>query len=387
MTQAQVPSMQPSSWREHFLLPADTLYLDTAAHAPRLARVQQAAHEALAHIAAPSPAVWCAWIAQIERVRMLAAGLFDGDADAVALVPSVGYGLTLASRSLPLAAGESVLVLADTFPSNLLCWQQRCIETGARLHAVQRGQDATAAVLAALDRDPTVRIVALPHAHWHDGAALDLDAIAKAVHARGAALVLDLSQSLGAWPAAIARWKPAFAVSVGYKWLLGPPGLCYLWADPHWRTQAQPLEWNWVACDARDTWAFPLDRPATLRAGARRFDAGEIADPLRLAMAEAGLVQITQWGVDAIAQRLGTLTSLLRSQLASRGDAFASPAMHAPHLLGLRPRTASLDACVHAVRQAGIACTARHGVLRIAPHLHVDEADIERTAAVLACVV
>jgi hypothetical protein len=84
-------------------------------------------------------------------VRALAAGLFDGDAEAVALVPSAGYGLTLASRNLPLAAGDSVLVLADTFPSNLLCWQQRCIDTGARLHAVQRGDDATAAVLAALD--------------------------------------------------------------------------------------------------------------------------------------------------------------------------------------------------------------------------------------------
>lgn len=384
MDDTRVPSARTGPWREHFLLPDGLLYLDTAAHGPRLRDVQQAARTALDEAVARSSMPWATWVDRVERVRALASGFFDGDPDAVALVPSAGFGLTLASRNLPLGAGESVLVLADAFPSNLLCWQQRCRETGARLHAVARGGDATASVLAALHADPAVRIVSLPHAHWHDGMALDLDGIAEAVHARGAALVLDLSQSLGAWPAAIARWRPAFAVSVGYKWLLGPAGLCYLWADPHWRAQGQPLEWNWVACEAREDWSFAPDRPAVLRLGARRFDAGEIADPMRLAMAEAGLAWVVQQGVAVISQRLGTLTSRLRAELAARRAGFAWPAAHAPHLIGLRPAAASLDTCGQALRQAGIACTARHGALRIAPYLHVDELDIDRTVSVLA---
>lgn len=362
-----------------FLLPPDGLYLDTAAHGPRLRTVQAAAEHALAGSTRPWAARWDDWAAQVERVRALAAALFDGIADAVALVPSVAYGMSLAARNLPLARGDAVLVLADAFPSNLLPWQHRCRETGARLVAVERGADATAAMLAALDREPRVRVVALPHVHWHDGMRLELDAIADAVHARGAELVLDLTQSLGALPAAIARWRPAFAVAAGYKWLLGPGALCPLWAAPQWRAHGESLEHHWTAHEARADWSFDPQRLNPPRSGARRFDAGEIADPLRLAMAEAALTQIQAWGVEVICERLATLTAALVDGLDPAR--FAVPAARAPHFVGVRPRRAPLDTCARALSDAGFVCTARHGVLRIAPHLHVGPADIARVVA------
>lgn len=364
-----------------FLLPPDGLYLDTAAHGPRLRAVQAAALAALEAGARPWQAHWDAWEAQVERVRELASRLFDGNPDAVALVPSAGYGLSLAARNLPLAAGDAALVLADAFPSNLLPWQHRCQEAGARLVAVERGADATAAVLAALEREPRIRIVSLPQVHWHDGARLDLDAIADAVQARGAALVLDLTQSLGALPAAVRRWRPAFAVAAGYKWLLGPTGLAWLWAAPQWCEHGTPLEHHWLAYEARTDWSFDARVPATFRAGARRFDAGGIADPMRLAMAEAALLQLHGWGVDAISERLGALTETLVRALDPQR--FAVPPVHAPHFVGVRPCRVPLERCAQALAAAGILCTARHGVLRIAPHLHVGHGDIGRVADVL----
>lgn len=376
------PTVVPiESAREAFVRPAHGVYLDIAAHGLRLHAVQAAAQHALDEGARPWDARWDAWATQVERVRALLARLFDGDADGVALVPSAAHGLATAARNLPLARGESVLVLDDAFPSNLLTWQQRCFETGARLHAVRRGDDGTAAVLDALARDPAVRIVVLEHAHWHDGALLDLDAIATAVHEHGASLVLDLSQSLGALPAAIERWRPVFAVAVGYKWLLGPGALCPLWVAPHWRVHGRPLDPHWTAYEARVDWSFSAERASVPLPGARRFDAGEIADPLRLAMAEAALAQLLAWGSDAIAAGLGALTLRLRATLADAG--FDAPLRSAPHFTGLRPRRVPLDACVRALQEARIACTARHGVLRIAPHLHVGDEDIDVVARVL----
>ncbi|RXT72085.1 selenocysteine lyase, partial [Pseudomonas syringae] len=139
------------------------------------------------------------WLHDIERLRGLAAGLFDNDVDAVALLPSAAHGLATAARNLPLHRGEAVLLLDGQFPSNLLIWQRRCTEIGARLVAVPTtaGTVLTDAVLEAVERTAALRIVSLPHAYWLDGRQLDLDRISAAVHARGAALVLDLSQSLG----------------------------------------------------------------------------------------------------------------------------------------------------------------------------------------------
>ena len=312
-----------------------------------------------------------------------AARFFDGNADGVALVPSVAYALSVAAANVPLQAGEAVLVLAGQFPSNLLPWQQRCLEVGARIAVVADPEgDWTPAVLDALHAQPDVRGLALPHAYWRDGRLLDLDRIADAAHARGAWLVLDLSQSLGAVPADLARWRPAFVASAGYKWLLGADGLAYLWASPHWRERGRSIEHGWFNRGARDDWRFPLDRPADFLAGARRFDGSGLIDRVRLAKAEAAFTQLAAWEPPEVMLHLAARGAALRDALQAHDVPLDIVRPGAPHIVGVRPG-ARWNACVRTLEEARIDITARHGVLRIAPHVHVDVADMARVADVL----
>lgn len=367
-------------------LPRPGVYLDTAAHAPMLRAARDAGIAALAAGNRPWTPDAPAWEARVERARALAASWFDGEPDAVAFVPSVAYGVATAARNLELGRGDAVLVLDGQFPSNLLSWQERCREAGARLVVARpaAGQDWTQAVQAAIDAHPTLRIAALTHAHWHDGALLDLDAIAAALRGRSVALVLDLSQSLGVLPADVARWQPAFVVSVGHKWLLGPAGLALLWAAPHWRVQGVPIEHHWNARDDDQVWRFEPGTLPRFRTGARRFDAGGVLDPLRLGMFEAAQAQLRAWGPSRVLRHLSGLLDTFDSALAARGlGAWQTPG-HAPHLCGVRPGAARFDAVVRTLQVDGIECTARHGALRIAPHLHVSHADMTRCADAIA---
>jgi selenocysteine lyase/cysteine desulfurase len=368
-----------------FLLRPERLYLDCAAHAPRLRAVQAAAGIELERESRqPWTQDWNALIALIERVRASAARWFDGDADGVALVPSVAYALSIAAANVPLHAGDAVLVLAGQFPSNLLPWQQRCVDVGAHVRVVADPQgDWTPAVLDALHGHADVRGLALPQAYWRDGRLLDLDRIADAAHARGAWLVLDLSQSLGALPADLARWRPLFAASAGYKWLLGADGLAWLWAAPDGRDCGRSIEHGWFNRGARDDWRFPIDRPADFLAGARRFDGSGLIDRIRLAKAEAAFAQLAAWEPRALLSHLELRTAALREALQAHEVPIGIAEPAAPHLLGLRPG-AAWDACVRALDAAGIDITARHGVLRIAPHLHVDVEAMRHVANVLA---
>lgn len=380
------------SARSLFELPGHLLYLDCAAHGPPLRAVRAAAAKALDD----SATSWFGlhWREDLERVRGLAARLFaggvDGDPDAVACVPSAAYGLGIAARNVPLWPGQSVLVLADQFPSNVLPWRQRCRETGGTLVEASRapGQDWTAAVFAALDADPEIRILALPQVHWRDGGLLDLDRIAARARDRGARLVLDLSQSLGALPAQLASWQPDFAVSVGYKWLLGGYGLGWLWAAPQWRDAGQSIESGWVARDGDGLWrpGEASGDPAPLP-GARRYDADGTADRMRLAMAEAALRRLLDWGVDAIAAALGRRTDALDAALRARGLGEAVIAGHAPHLAGIRLPEGADEAVSHALEAAGIRATVHAGRVRVAPHLHVGAADMARVVEVVAAAV
>ncbi|HEY4559726.1 MAG TPA: aminotransferase class V-fold PLP-dependent enzyme [Lysobacter sp.] len=375
----------PADVRDAFLLPEGAIYLDTASNAPRTRAVHDALLRAWDEGIAPWRLSFADWEAQIERVRGLASRLFqvDGreDADAIALVPSVAHAMSTVAAGWPLVAGDVVGIVDGEFPSALLPWQARCAMVGARMQAVPREMGADGFV-ELIERAPPALVV-LSHAHWRDGRLLDLDRVAMAARAADVPVVLDLSQSLGVLPCDVARWRPAFAMSVGYKWLLGHKGLCVMYASPERRERIAPLEQHWQGRAPVQPWRFDVDAPPPYRDGARRFDGGEIADPLRLAIAEAGLAQVLAWTPAAIAERLGVLLARLRTRLgdAGLGDWCVSPS--SPHLLGIAPPPARVASLRTSLDAANVACIDRDGVFRLAPHLHVDEADIDRVAGAI----
>ncbi len=371
--------------RALFALPDGMLYLDSAAHGPPLKAVRTAALAALQD----STTSWLGgahWREDVERVRALAARLFDGDANAVAMIPSAAYGLSVAARNVPLQAKQAVLLLEGQFPSNLLPWRMRCAEVGASLVFAKRhaGQDWTLAVLDALDAHPNVAVLALPQAHWRDGSLLDLAVISERARAHGASLVLDLSQSLGAMPLDLDAWQPDFVIAVGYKWLLGGYGLAWLWAAPRWRDHGQPLEHGWMANDRDALWHADSRGDVLPLAGGRRFDADGVCDAMRLAMAEAALRQVLEWGVAEIATHLQRRTAALDDALELHGLDVLRTHHHAPHICGVQLPPLRVEAVRRALSDARIVTTVRNNCVRIAPHLHVDIAEMARPIEVIA---
>jgi selenocysteine lyase/cysteine desulfurase len=268
----------------------------------------------------------------------------------------------------------------------VLAWHPRCRDAGARLVVARpaAGESETDAVLRMLDADAAIRVLSLAHVSWVDGSVLDLDTITERARARGVAVVLDLSQTLGAMPARIAAWQPAFAVSVGYKWLLGPGGLAYLWAAPAWRDRGDAIEQHWRARDPAAVWREDPAVEPPYRAGARRFDAGEVPSPLRLAMAEAALRQIQAWRIARIAVALQSRVDTLARALREAGLGAWLPTPTPSHILGIRPPRAQWTSIDAALRQAGVITTLRRGCVRLAPHLHVGVEQLPAVADLLA---
>src|SRR3546814_13914374 len=75
-----------------------------------------------------------------------------------------------------------------------------------------------------------------------------------------------------------------------------------------WREEGVAIEQHWSARDAGDGWRFPIEAPPPPRRGARRFAAGELHEPLPLAMAAAGRQQVLAWGVPGTAAAPGERT-------------------------------------------------------------------------------
>jgi selenocysteine lyase/cysteine desulfurase len=376
-----MPELIPSQ-RHLFDLPADVAYLNCAYMSPLLKRAAEVGADAIASKCQPWRISAQDFFTDSERARALFAELLGARVDDIALVPAASYGLAAAAANLPLEPGQRVLVLAEQFPSNVYTWRALAERTGADVVTVERpaSRDWTRAVLARLDE--RVAVAALPHCHWIDGGLLDLAAIGARCREVGSALVVDATQSLGALPLDLAGVRPDYLVCPGYKWLLGPYSLGYLYVAPA-HQDGLPLEQNWIARAGSEDFARLIDYQDPYQPGARRFDVGERSNFALVPVGMVGLEQLLAWGVDRIAATLAAKTTAIAERAAGLGLAATPAHLRAGHYLGLRFLHGAPERLPERLAKERVYVSVRGDSLRVTPHLYNDEADIDRLFEVL----
>ena len=363
--------------REIFDLPDDVAYLRCAATSPLLRRAREAGERAIAFKSRPWGREWGRdSVDAVESIRALFASLIGASADDIALVPSASYGLSTAASNLRIGEGKNIVVLADQFPSNVYPWRAAIQRDGGEIRtaAPSQTQTLTQAVDAAID--PNTSVVAIPQCHWLDGAMLDLAATRARCHAVGAALVLDLSQSLGVVPFDVQSIDPDFAVAVAEKWLLGPVQLAFLYVAPR-RQSGAPLEHSWVGRDGAGDARYLHHYSDTYREGARRFDVGERTNIVNLSMALEALSQIKAWTIEAIASSIAPLVQEMADRAEALGFRATLEPDRAPHFFGIRHSRAWVPDAQQRLERDNVLVSLRGDVLRVAPHLYNNARDID----------
>lgn len=368
--------------RDRFELPRETCYLNAAYMGPMPSAAVAAGQESYARKGQPwRYTVQADFFDAPEQLRKQAARLFGASPDDIALVPAASYGLASAARNLAPDAKSEILVLDEQFPSNVYVWRELATEHGARVRTVSRSdnQSWTEAMLAAIS--PATSIVACPHVHWADGGALDLSAISDAARRQGAALVLDLTQSLGVMPFDLASIQPDFAVAAAYKWLLGPYAMGFLYVAPHHQA-GEALEQNWIVRDRAEDFARLVDYADDHAPGARRFDMGERSNFQLVPAAIASLEAMLDWGADDLAATLGAYNRRLADRLHPLGLTETTPE-RAAHYLSLSLPAGAPSDLVAQLAARKIFVSQRGDRIRITPHVYNDEADFQSFATSL----
>jgi len=375
--------MPVGSQRDLFEVPDEVAYFNTANMSPLLHAVRAAGERGLDRRASPWHISAGDWFTEAERLRRAFAELVHGDAEGTALIPATSYGLAIAARNLSASPGDQVLVLADEYPSSYYTWRRFCQRTGAVLIVVEReaGESWTDAVVSRIDEQTAAVVV--PNVHWTNGALVDLRAVSVAAHGAGAAFVVDASQSLGALPLDVATLRPDFLVSVGYKWLLGPFGVGFLHVAEE-RREGEPLEENWINRNGSEDFAALVDYTDAYRPGARRFDVGQRTNFGLAPMAIAAIEQLLDWTVAGVAASVRLVTNEIARRVSDLGFTIPAESDYGPHMLGIQlPRDVARTLGGH-LTAGGVVASVRGDSLRIAPHLHTNERDIDRLIDSLA---
>lgn len=368
--------------RHLFDIPAGVTYLNCAYLSPLMRSAVEAGRAGLERKLRPWEIRTEDFFNREEEFRLLAAQLLHCTANDVAIVPSASYGISAAALNLPITAGQKILVLEDQFPSNFYPWQRLAQLKGAELVTVPWPEDGdwTSGVLRELKDN--VAIAALPHTQWTSGGLLDLARIGATCRKQGTALVLDLTQSLGAYPFDAQAVQPDFAVAAAYKWLLGPYSYGLMYVAPKWQ-QGRPLEEGWIQRDNARDFSGLIRYTDGYEPGARRFDVGERSNFALLPAAIAALQQLLAWGVKEISDTVGALTKKLIADAKELGWSTVPEHLRAPHYVCLLSADAPPESLLESLAKQRIYVSLRGRSIRVTPHVYNSEKDIERLLEVL----
>lgn len=216
--------MLPSQ-RHLFDMPREVSYLNAAAWSPLPLVSVEAGQMGAARKARPWAMADDFQETQFERARKAAAAMINANAEDIALIPSVGYGVSTAAKVLDLPAGSRIVVLDRDHTSPVLEWMSRQEAAGYEIDSVARGEDGdwTAALLEELaepGKKPAA-LVSISSVHWSDGGLIDLAKVKEALRGHGGMLLVDATHGAGVMAMDVAELDPDFVIYPTYKWLLG----------------------------------------------------------------------------------------------------------------------------------------------------------------------
>ena len=311
------------------------------------------------------------------------------DPDAIAIIPSVSYGLATVARNLKIQKGQHVLVAAEQFPSNYYPWEALCAETGGEVTIVSpekssrdRGKNWNNKILESINA--RTRAVAIAHVHWADGTRFNLEAIRKRTDEVGALLVVDGTQSVGALPFDVQKIRPDALVCAAYKWLLGPYSFGLAYYGDYFK-EGRPVEENWINRLESENFSGLVNYESRYQPGALRYSVGEQSNFILAPMALKALQQLNRWGIPDIQDYCHHITEPAIAALREKGFVIEDLPFRSSHLFGIR-HSKDLDPMKvrDKLNKHKVNVSIRGSAVRISPNVYNDAADVERLVKILA---
>jgi len=366
-----------------FDLPENGAYLNAAYMSPQLKSVTQAGIDALKRKSNPGRISVDDFFTDRQRVKTLFAELIGvSDAERVAIIPSVSYGMANAAANVPFSSGDEIVLIEEQFPSNVYTWKKVASQTGARIKMVGppplevgRGALWNERLLEAITAN--TRVVALPQIHWADGTRYELEAVRKRLNENNGYLILDGTQSIGAYPYDNNVIQADVVICAGYKWLLGPYSIGVAFYNERFDT-GNPIEDNWMNRLHSENFAGLTQYQEAYQPKAARYTVGESSNFVLMPMLAAALEHVLEWRPNRIQSYCDDLIRDFTPAIREKGYFLEEDVSRASHLFGIYlNRQMQMTDLKARLQQAGVFVSYRGEAIRISPHVYNTKEDLQ----------
>lgn len=354
------------AWRREFPIFAKTLYFNTCSLGALSTRVAASVSAFLGLWHEHGASAWYAfWLEKMNTVRAKYARTIGAYPDEIALFPSITAALTSVASSYDYRQRPGVAISGLEFPTTIYQWM---VKRGAGVEvtpvADREGLFVSADDYAAVVGARTQLVIA-SHVYFTSGFVQDLAAMAEVAHARGAHCLIDAYQGTGQLPTDVHASGIDFLVGGGLKWLIGGPGVAFLYVKRDLHDRLTPNDVGWFA--HREQFAFK--REFDYATDARRFEGGTPSVAALYAQ-DAGLDIVLEIGIETLRARQVELVADLVDRLRAAGFAPRVPRDLDRHAGIVTVPVADPPAVVAAMRRQNVVIDSRPSVVRFSPYFY-----------------
>lgn len=319
---------------------------------------------------------WETWVDHYEAARAAFAQFINASPDEVAIVTSASAGINSIASALSFRERSKVVMGEFEFPTMGHVWlAQRA--RGADVQFVSAEDNRIPAVNYERMIDRKTLIVPLTHVCFKNGFRSEVDAVTQMAHQAGSLVMLDDYQDCGTRPVDVKAMDLDFYVTGTLKYLLGPPGLAFMYVRKDLISTLVPTITGWFA----QTNPFAFDpQHIDLSPTARRFESGSPSVP-NVYAAMPGFQLLQEIGMEDVSSHIRKLTQSLLNSAFDLGIRAKTPADSVGPLVVLQSTDSSL--LVQKLAESDIVASNRHDGLRIAFHMYNTLDDVKAVMEVL----
>jgi selenocysteine lyase/cysteine desulfurase len=319
---------------------------------------------------------WELWVNRYEAARTAFAQFINASADEVAIVTSVSAGINGVASALNFQQRKKVVMGEFEFPTMGHVWLgQRGRGAEVQFVAAEGNRIPAANYEKMVDRNTL--IVPLTHVCFKNGFRSEVNAVTQIAHRCGSLVMLDDYQDCGTRPIDVKALDLDFFVTGTLKYLLGPPGLAFMYVREELIPSLLPTVTGWFGQAnpfAYDPKLFDLSPTA------RRFESGSPSVP-NVYAALPGLQLLQGIGLENVAGHIKKLAQSLLGYAHDLGIHAKTPADSAGPLVVLQCKDST--SLVQKLAESDIVASNRHDGLRISFHVYNTLDDVKAVVEVL----
>lgn len=321
---------------------------------------------------------WGVWVDAVEEARAHFATLIHADIDEIAVVSSVSHAASAIATSLNFEKRNKVVVTEMDFPCIGHVWlSQRA--RGANISFISSENFQIPLEKYEMIVDEKTLLTSIPHVSYYNGFQQDVKQIAEIVHRKGSYLFVDAYQSVGNVLLDVKEMDIDFLATGLQKYLLGTPGIAFLYIKREIADQLEPRITGWFG--QSNPFLFDVTH-LEYAAGARKFDSGT-APMINGFAARAALRFILEVGMERIAPYLKELSAFALQYAQEKGVKIISPTNVALKGSNTAIYIENAVEIEEKMKEKGVIVSSRRDVIRIAPHFYNTKEDIARAIDLL----